>query len=92
MTKEVHKILWDVLDNGRFELIWDDAAVLGAYAQARHIDGRMIDTREAKMTEKTCLPDGWKLVYSSENNLMLTEYLRVTEEGVPTAVCELSEK
>lgn len=92
MAKEVHKILWDVLDNGRFELIWDDAAVLGAYAQARHIDGRMIDTREAKMTEKTCLPDGWKLVYSSENNLMLTEYLRVTEEGVPTAVCELSEK
>lgn len=48
MAKEVHKILWDVLDNGRFELIWDDAAVLGAYAQARHIDGRMIDTREAK--------------------------------------------
>ena len=47
MAKEVHKILWDVLDNGRFELIWDDAAVLGAYAQARHIDGRMIDTREA---------------------------------------------
>ena len=60
MAKEVHTILWEVLENGRFEFIWDDAAVLGTYAQVWNIDGQMIDTRKAKMTEKACLPDGWK--------------------------------
>lgn len=29
------------------------------------------------MTEKACLPDRWKLVYSFESNLVLTEYRRV---------------
>lgn len=77
MAKEVHTILWEVLENGRFEFIWDDAAVLGTYAQVWNIDGQMIDTRKAKMTEKACLPDRWKLVYSFESNLVLTEYRRV---------------
>lgn len=89
---EDHDILWNVLEGGRFELIWRNTAVLGAYAQARHTDGRIIDTRDAELTEKTEIPGGWKLVYSAENNLILTEYLRVTEQDVPTAACELSER
>ena len=29
MEKE-HKILWNILEDGRFELMWDNRAVLGA--------------------------------------------------------------
>lgn len=85
------KIMWKIVDGGQFELVWNGVSVLCAYAASSHTDGRKIDTRQAVLTEKTELSDGWKLTYSADNGLVLTEYLKTVDGKAAQAYCVLSE-
>ena len=46
------KIFWTCTENGTFELHWEGKKILQAYAQAFHVDGRRMDSRYSRLTDK----------------------------------------
>ena len=70
---------WKTEDTGLFTLFEGDRPVLSASAWAQATDGRMIDTRQATLTDLTEKNDAGvtrlTLRFESENGLVLTELL-----------------
>lgn len=85
-------VFWSCTEKGTFELHWDGAGILQAYAQAFHVDGRRVDTRFSVLTDKKEEGKALTLTFEDANGLLLTEKLAVSEEGVPTAKVSLSSK
>lgn len=83
---------WQYEEKGNFSLYNGETLITTAYAMGYHADGRKIDTRlsELKKQEEICCGKGLVLTFEEENGLILTEYLEIGENGVPTASCGLS--
>lgn len=83
---------WLYIGDGVFELHWGEAPVLSAHAEANHIDGRYIDTREAELTAMKEEDSRLTLTFEAENGLVLTEHLCFGGGRAPTAWAALSTK
>lgn len=94
MEDRMKQIKWKYERDGFFVLDWEDIPLLKAYATACHVDGRWIDTRNAKLAEEERSEDSKTLIltFHDENGLCLKEKLMVSEAGVPEASCCLFEK
>ena len=57
--------------------------ILQAYAQAFHIDGRRMDSRYSRLTDKVEEGGRLKLTFERDDDLILTEELEVLENHVP---------
>ena len=86
------KIFWTCTENGTFELHWEGKRILQAYAQAFHIDGRRIDSRYSRLTDKVEEGGRLKLTFERDDDLILTEELEVLENHVPVAKVSLSSR
>ena len=73
------KIFWTCTENGTFELHWEGKRILQAYAQAFHIDGRRMDSRYSRLTDKVEEGGRLKLTFERDDDLILTEELEVLE-------------
>lgn len=87
-------ITWKYSGSGFFELCWDQISLFKAHAEAFHIDGRCIDTRNAIFEKEEKDADGkgnvLTLTFYNGDGLRLQEKLTVSEDGVPEASCCLS--
>ena len=84
------KIFWTCTENGTFELHWEGKRILQAYAQAFHVDGRRMDSRYSRLTDKVEEGGRLKLTFERDDDLILTEELEVLENHVPVAKVSLS--
>ena len=84
------KIFWTCTENGTFELHWEGKKILQAYAQAFHVDGRRMDSRYSRLTDKVEEGSRLKLTFERDDDLILTEELEVLENHVPVAKVSLS--
>ncbi len=80
---------WLFGENGSFSLYHGETLLFRGSAQAEHVDGRRIDTRTARFLGKKDADGETVLTYASENGLVLTETLTLTD-GVPGVKCALS--
>ena len=76
------KIFWTCTENGTFELHWEGKRILQAYAQAFHVDGRRMDSRYSRLTDKVEEGGRLKLTFERDDDLILTEELEVLENHV----------
>ena len=60
------KIFWTCTENGTFELHWEGKRILQAYAQAFHVDGRRMDSRYSRLTDKVEEGGRLKLTFERE--------------------------
>ncbi len=88
-------MIWKVLEPGMFgnmfALMEGDDIIFRGYAEAYHMDGRMIETRYSEL--KDCREENGctVLTYTNGTGLVLTEYLYYMD-GQPVAKCTLSDE
>lgn len=94
-VKETDTVIkWEYKEDGTFELCWGDIVVLSACARGYHADGRIIDTREAVLTQKEMTSDGkgMSITFCVDNGLCLIEHLTFDGPQAPVASCTLFQK
>ena len=82
---------WIYTENGFWELEAEGKRILKAYARAESTDGRCVDTRTARLEERTQEDGMQTLRFFGEEGLILTERLSVTPGGMAWADCTLQE-
>ena len=83
---------WSLSEKGFFVLKQGDLIVFEAHAFASDVQGRMIDTRYDKLIDEKIENNECTYTYEADNGLVLKEYLRMNEFGIPYAYCSLGDK
>lgn len=90
--KKRENCVWSLSEKGYFVLMQDELILLEAHAFASDVQGRMIDTRYAKLISQKAEGSEALFIYEADNGLILKEYLKLNEYGIPYAFCVLSDK
>ena len=82
---------WIYTENGFWELEAGEKHILKACARAESADGRLVDTRTARLESRAEENGILTLRFQEEEGLILTERLAVSEGGMAWADCSLQE-
>ena len=89
----MERYTWNYLREGLTQLLYGNKAVLTAYASARDMSGRKIDSRSAKLVSQEVSENGeLRITFLGKNGLLLTQVLSVSQDGIPTAYCVLEDR